>query len=289
LVAPHYGHFITASLSRLWHAFRRPSPDLRILVHSYNPLSENLERPYVAAILKGLGLSPSDFVQFDEPTVVSRLIVPGPSFDEQHRGHPVFGEMCRAIGDAVAGPGPTIDKPVYLSRLKLGGGVFSRMREEAAFAAALEEGGVDIVSPETLPFAEQVALHARRRFVIGTGSALHTSIFSRPPGWIVGLAPDGTVNTNLMLMDRLRGGSVVYVTQPGAKAVKGDAQVALVGTFRGERGLPLRKGERSVSEPLKGGAWIEYDLPDPAGFARDIVDFLRMQGAPLRSPASLAA
>jgi hypothetical protein len=278
-VLTHYGHYLTASLSRFWYFFRNSPRDIRILMHSECDLGEWFEGSAVATTLATLNLHRSQFVRFTEPTLIRKLIVPAPAFEEQHHAHRVFGAMCRWIGAEItaASPEPS-SRPVYLSKHKLANSVI-RIGNEIDFISALESAGVEIVSPEALPFPDQVALFASRQFVIGMGSPLHTAIFTSAKGWTIGLAPSAILNANQVLMDRLRGGSIVNVTPEEGCAVRTNwaAFKSLAESTADPR--KGRIGRLREKPPQEANDAMVYDLKDPGRYAKDIVQFLRLHGA----------
>ena len=90
--------------------------------------------------------------------------------------------------------------------------------------AAMRTAGIEVVHPETMPFAGQVGLLASSALVIGTaGSAFHTSVFCEHPPRIVGLAYGPVLNANYALIDALAGNDARYVHSPDVTALQSDA------------------------------------------------------------------
>ena len=213
----HYGHFVTTALARLWPIVSGGlEPGAKIVVHAHQSPEDWFTRDYVRTIFGALGLGPEDFVVWNEPTVIKRLVAPRPAFEEQNFVHRVFGRLCAHAGrrmlgsDFAAEPGG----PVYLSKVRHGPGT-SRLVNEGPLEAAMMSHGAAVAYPEAMPFIDQVRLLAHASCAYGTiGSALHTSLFSPRPSRIVALAYDETVNSNFHLIDRVVGNEAVYVYTP---------------------------------------------------------------------------
>ena len=97
-------------------------------------------RPYVAGKLGQLGLTPESFIHFREPTVVSRMIVPQPAFEEQHFAHSVLGELC-----TVTARSSTVHRhvrPADISKAKLGPASTYRLVKEAVIEQVFSENGI---------------------------------------------------------------------------------------------------------------------------------------------------
>jgi hypothetical protein len=182
----HFGHFLLETLNRFWSLREGGAGRTLWLVHGPADLRAWFGIPWMSTLLGALGLSRENFVWSDRPLRCRRLTLPHPSFRPQSHAHRAFGLMCRRIGDRLlAGADGTPDpRPVYLSKSRLRSGVI-RVANEAEIEAVLARAGVEIVHPETLPLAAQVALFARRPAVLGTtGSAFHLACSPRPRrGW----------------------------------------------------------------------------------------------------------
>lgn len=203
-VAGHYGHFLFALVARLW-AVPRPVPDdLRIVLLNGAIMDAIFAFEFARSILASLGLRPEHFARFTTPTLFDTLAIAEPAIEENLCGHALFAETCHRVGRALRAEGKGSDRPVYLTKRDLTEGV-SRFTNEAAFCDELERRGVEIVSPERLPFAEQVRLWRDRRAVGGAfGSILHTSVFI-PRRRYVALNTEGRINSCQAIIDRLNG------------------------------------------------------------------------------------
>jgi hypothetical protein len=244
----HFGHFLVTTLPRFWPLLgREPLPP--ILCHA--PTIPALWQPFgfAIAILARLGLTVADIHAFDGPMRLRRAVVPAPAFQEEAFAHPVFRDLCAAIGAGCYAPEEIgcEARPAYLAKTRLAGGV-RRFVNEDEVVAVLDREGVEIVHPETMAFAEQVRLFATRQGVAGSlGSAFHTALFAPGGRRVVVLSPDPAVNATFALVDALAGNAVAYLHQPGTAAILGE-----------------RFG-------------MEHRLPDPRGAAEGMLR--RMAGA----------
>ena len=204
-ITGHYGHFITASMARLWALRLASSPYTRYIV--LNPLSIEafLETEFIAEIFGAAGLTAASFLTVDRPVRFRRITVPSPAIEEHNFSHRVFGSLCARIGDVlVPEPTPTNDTPVFLSKSVLTSGV-SKIVNEKEFLDHLMREGVEIVNPETMSMREKIAMFRSRSLVTGlAGSGLHTGVFT-PNRDRLALNTVPTLLTNQMLLDQVSG------------------------------------------------------------------------------------
>ena len=210
----HYGHFLVNSLSRFWPLARSKfTGDVKYLCHGPGDPDTWFAIEFFSKIFTQLGLSRENFVTFDRTTRIPRLIVPETSFGEQCFIHPIYADLCHMVGagQLQSMPSRRKDTPVYLSKTKMIGGVI-RVINEDDILNRLEKGGVEIVFPEMLPFNEQVRLFAERPVITATtGSAFHTSVFTRPFGSIIGVnVVMPSVNSNYLLIDAANNNDAHY-------------------------------------------------------------------------------
>lgn len=221
----HYGHFLIDTLCRLW-AWREQGVGAKILYHGLVTPAEMFAQPFAAAIFGACGLGPEDFVKFDEPVRLGRVVVASPAMEELNFIHTGFARRFNEIGDIIC-PRPVArrnDMPVYLSKRNVMSGI-SHFVNEARFTEVLERAGVRIIEPEALGFAEQVALFRENSLVSGLiGSAFHTSLFT-PRCRMLVLNYERTVWSNQLLVDRANGNEARYVCEAaGSRALGGDGR-----------------------------------------------------------------
>ena len=243
----HFGHFLVETLPRYWtltrHRWSRP----KLLFHSDDFGNGFSSLPFAAQIFKALGLRSEDFIAFDRPTRLKRLVVPHASFRQQAWAHPVYGDLCRHIGRRLRGrdvctPDP---RPVWLSKSRLVQGV-TRLANEAELETELAKLGVDIVHPEQMSLKEQVRLYTERKTVMGTtGSALHVSVFAPPPRTMIGLSWENAINSNYKLFDAMSGARTRFYYDP-----------------------------ETMKRENEAGFSTTAQLPDPVRTARRLVDLI---------------
>jgi len=260
----HYGHWLTEGLSRLWpmcddareprrvitsrpfhswpgraRAFLRPAHShSRWTLRAFDPSRTLFKVVRVPARL--------DAVELILPSMIGRLF-----FDV--RPARTTSQVGRVIADRAGLPFPSAvsDRPVYLSRSRLGRGSTRLGEGEEALESGLRSRGVSIVHPQEMKLVEQVDLFRRHRTFVGVrGSAFHTVLLAYDPAAGAGyrflyLSPvtgratvpvDGvaTSRSNFVLIDEALGIQSHYVPcmtqsmQPGAApSYKIDATQAL--------------------------------------------------------------
>jgi hypothetical protein len=220
-INPHYGHFIVNSLARHWPRARPPQPKMKILSHGPANPDHWFALPFIKAIFNALGLTREDFVTFDRPTLIPRLIVPLTSMREQHHIHTVFGELCVRIGRNLLGAEHSLreTRPAYISKSALKSGVGCVVNENR-IVEILEREGVEIVFPERLDLPSQIRLFAERDNICAiAGSALHTQAFWPSRGKLSMISSTAGPNSNFFLIDLASKLCVDYFYPPGSRVV----------------------------------------------------------------------
>lgn len=211
----HYGHFLTASLSRLWFLGLADGPRGRLLCHDLSGGGPAYwaTLPHMASVFGALGLNAFSFAALDRPVRLRRVTIPRPCMEEQNFIHRRLGAFCRAIGGAVTAGQSLVrnDRPAYLSKSRLKTGIH-HFTNEAEVEERLAAAGVEIVHPQEMTFTAQAALFAERAVILGgLGSAFHTAIFAREGGRAVCLSPGSTINSNYLLLDQVCERAFTYV------------------------------------------------------------------------------
>ncbi|MDE2514449.1 MAG: glycosyltransferase family 61 protein [Rhodospirillales bacterium] len=123
----------------------------------------------------------------EEQVFCPRLCLPSFAHHGDYAPHALMRQFYAAYRPDIPTGG---ERRLCLSRHGLDGGGFSHPRifeQRAAMEAIAAARGFEIVAPESLPFAEQVALFRGARIVAGEyGSGMHNTIFSAP-GTVVGM------------------------------------------------------------------------------------------------------
>lgn len=220
----HFGHFIVNTIPRLWPIVRNGIGTHQLLFHGQAAPSDWFNIMFIREFFHALGIDRERIRFVDRPLSISRLIIPAPSFQEQHFAHRIFGRLCRRIGsDLLKNSGSfseTNPTPVYLSKGQLTSGV-GRFINETMLTDRLKLNGVEIVYPETLTLYDQVNLFSSRKKILGTlGSAFHSSIFCRTDADIVCISPSAAPNSNFVMMDHLSGAKIRYYYDPMTEVVE---------------------------------------------------------------------
>lgn len=201
----HYGHFLLTTLARCW-AIDGSAP---VLFHSV-PAVQDHGASYILELLRCAGLENRSF-SFDRPTRIRRVVVPEPSFYEQHSVWTHHATALSAIGRNVAPVATSVPKKVYLSKSRLHSGV-TGLDGEAFIDLRMRQAGFAVVHPESLGLAEQVNLFRKAELIVGTaGSAFHTlALVPHTSARRVVLTLNEFLNSNFLLLDRVSGGQAEY-------------------------------------------------------------------------------
>jgi capsular polysaccharide biosynthesis protein len=203
----HYGHFLTDSMARMWAALNVRLPCLMLDM-------SRLSGSYSSEILAALHLS---VVSPTAPTIYRTVWVPYPAFTRN--GHPAPEADAAHLRVTAALYQPDQPKrwvkPVFLSRARAQSTIRSTDAEtEAALAQTMAEAGFEIVHPETLPLAEQIAIFNESPTIVGMlGSAFLTALFSRHDyrGRLVMLTWEDKGTIRYKHVDTLKGYTAHYV------------------------------------------------------------------------------
>jgi len=207
----HYGHFLVDTLCRMWAWTRIRSPKIKILYHGDLNIDQFLQTPFVAEIFEILSLTANDFIKFDQPIIIHRVIIANPAFEELNFCYRAFTNFFNEIGskllDRTQGQN---DTPIYLTKMNLKSGI-SHYVNEADFVERLSKSGVEIISPESMSLREQIALFHTRTTITGLlGSAFHTSMFIPYRKFLV-LNYEQLLWTNQILIDKANRNRSIFV------------------------------------------------------------------------------
>jgi hypothetical protein len=211
-ITTHYGHFLVTTMSRIWAKYHYDKQGYKYVYHGVETPKELFGCGFIREIFEAFGILEHSLVQFDAPTLINKIVIPFPSFQELSYGFDVFAETFLKIGDYLTkGRSAQItDVPIFLSKNQITSGV-SGFINEADFVESLKREGVEIVYPETLSLAEQVALFRSGRLIGGMyGSAFHTSLFSHKNRLVI-FNYENKVWTNQIIIDKLCNNEAVYM------------------------------------------------------------------------------
>jgi hypothetical protein len=182
---PHFGHFTTEALARLWYAVEQ-RPDLPIVWHGPGAL----QVPHVRFILSTLGVADRTLT-ISRPTRIHEVHVPEPTMILRGPIHERHVALTREVATRVLGsdvPEPT-EQPLYFSRAGLSPELRS-MNGEHQLMRHLRDAGVKVVHPGELDDAEKIRLVNRHAVIVGPiGSAHLWSLFALEPRHVVYLCP----------------------------------------------------------------------------------------------------
>lgn len=177
-VPEHFGHAMTEQLSHLWgwHRARELDPEVRALVmgHEGRPLPG-----WQVELLEAGGVPADALVVPSAPVRVERLLACSPAYTIGAFVHPEILDTWDRVGAALADHGrPSGVGRVFLTRAHGKRACRNREQVERWFTDA----GFRVVSPETLPLADQVRLVRDADVVAGfAGSAMfHIALAQRP-------------------------------------------------------------------------------------------------------------
>lgn len=194
----HFGHFMVETLTSLWPTRAdleaEHGPITGLVFHRFTKLEPVHEWQATLLAASGYGDLPIRVVDA-EPLRVERLVVPGRTLAINGWALPEAAQVWRRIAHALAPAAPAAGRRVYLSRARFmhkehqsGRNLRVPMDFERAVDVMMAARGFEVVHPETLPIAEQVAALAGAVVVAGRpGSQLHLSIYASSDARVVTL------------------------------------------------------------------------------------------------------
>jgi len=183
-----YGHWLADFLPRL-HILTMCGHDIKTLKY----LLPAGMPAYTAAWFALLGIPEENVIHYDiaaESCLIESALIP-----TNLRGHscanPVFAQAARALSQNIPTPAEPPSKKLYLSRRNWAKPT-RRLTNVEAIERIFSNHGFQIIFPETLPIAEQIALFRTAKIIAGEyGSALHNAMFA--PAGATALALRGTL------------------------------------------------------------------------------------------------
>jgi hypothetical protein len=277
-------HFLVDTLCRMWAFKFYRKPNTKILYHGSESARTFFETKFASDIFTALGLSEADFIQFNEPTILNRVVIPNPSFEELNFAHKSFAEFMNDVGLSLAGDTHSAknDNPVYLTKMNIKFGISHYINEEE-FVNVLSKAGGEIIAPETLLLKQQIDIFKTRSVITGlTGSAFHTSLFV-PKREMLILNYHDTVWSNQILMDKANGNETRFVYDSAGDENKGNDQKFLNNFVMAK---PAELAEDFLREidgllqriPLNGGNAESRSKISQRNLAHQLV--VEFQGAP---------
>lgn len=219
----HYGHFLMSVLPRFWLGLFEDLSNYKVVFHGAGNPDGWLSHGFIRDFFEAIGLRRENFIVFKRPTIIPQIVVPRPAAEEHNFAHRVLGEWGKAAGTAVlrtTNLGRQKDA-IWLSKTRLARGV-QGFTNESELVDLLEAGGVQIVHPQELSFAQQVELLRSRPLVLGiAGSAFHTKILGSPAKF-VSIIPGEQINSNYAVIDEGCGNPMTYLRASTRPAMSPD-------------------------------------------------------------------
>lgn len=161
-------------------------------------------QPFERAILESVGVPSGDIVVFDKPVRVERLLAATPMFSMPQYVSPRIASVWDTVGQTVGAQAGEIQTPrrFFCGRERQNRSCHNGAEVEQLFS----EFGFEIVFPEHLPFAAQVAMFRNADVVAGyAGSALFTLCFCDQPKRVLMISPESYTANNEYLIAGVRG------------------------------------------------------------------------------------
>lgn len=174
IASAQIGHVITRSMGMLWALEALPK-DTKILFASL--MYPDATHAFMKNLFRELGIR-NDFRILRKPTHVERLITAPDLFSEvtQCMAPEAYATWLR--GRAVPRVPSPVGRKIYITRDRMSGLVGRHLCEDI-LEDNLARAGFDIVAPEQMSLAEQLAMYAEADVVIAAdGSALHILPFT---------------------------------------------------------------------------------------------------------------
>ncbi|MCD2498725.1 glycosyltransferase 61 family protein [Microbacterium nymphoidis] len=171
-----FGHFLTESLARLWWAIGNNIESMKVAFNRTYPVG--IDHPNFS-LVERLGISREQIVIVDEPMQFDKVVVPDQSF---YLGNGEYHDNLRFIYDSIrdsVSPG-AVEKIYFTRRRLVNRTTETRELNEEMLEDFYQRRGYKVVSPETLPLAEQISLIAGAKEIASTAGTLsHLVVFAQ--------------------------------------------------------------------------------------------------------------
>jgi capsular polysaccharide biosynthesis protein len=183
----------------------------------------SLDIAWVSDILNALGVK-RRILTIKRPALLQNVISPEPWMQHSFQIYPAYQNAHLKIAETI------LDRrsmpsygPVYLSRSGLADTQRTGGETELELENILRRRGFAIIRPETLSFADQVAIFNSSPLIVGmTGSAFHTALFSRMDyrGTLV-ILTEPKIFPRYVLVDSIKQYRVAYINCLNRPAIRG--------------------------------------------------------------------
>lgn len=195
--ASNYGHFLAEMLPKAWVARKLLSGPLGVLVQDVGGTLDQVMRE----ALEQAGFAPEQIVSAGREAVrVERLVMVDGLTEHGSYMAPVVME---SLDDITSGIAPAGAEKLLVLRSE---GSTRRLDEEEDVIAAAERGGFACVTPDRMPWREQVAAFKAARCIVGVmGAGLSNLMFTQAGASVTILAPENMPDTFFWFIAGLRG------------------------------------------------------------------------------------
>ena len=201
---PHYGHFITDGMSKLWAMDRLSG--LPLLMQARPSVREH-GCSYIHEIFGRLKLVERGLIMPTRPTLFRKVLAAKAAFQHTFRLYDCHRIPHLKVSNSILAEDDCLTncpEKIYLTR----SGLKSHERkaaEELELEQRLRNNGFVIVAPEQFSFAHQVRMFNAANWVVGTiGSAFHTCLFAHPnPDRALFMLTWEKINNRYLMIDEL--------------------------------------------------------------------------------------
>jgi len=222
---PHFGHFLTDGMSRLWALDHVPQSLPVLYLDRAHP--EFGSEPFSATVIRYLQLE-SRLLRFRRPTLVRRVFIPAPAIEHAYRIY--FSQSVPHVRTATRllerRKSAFRGKPVYLSRSSLPADL-RRSAQERELELKLSEIGMQTIYPERISMEDQIDIFNNSPVIAGMiGSAFHTELFRLEgnAGKLVILCWE-KINNRYRMIDIIKDSDVTYVNAAKLASVRDDKRI----------------------------------------------------------------
>ena len=211
----HFGHFMSEVVSRLWGwaVAKERRPELKALLSRTR--GDGMPS-FVYEVLATYGIGPNDIELYgrDETVEVEELIGVTPMYSMPDYVHPAIAEVWSTIGRNLTAEAVPRETPERIFVLRPPGAI-RPCRNEAELTERFLRAGFELVRPETMPLAEQLALFRGAKVIAGfAGSALVNLQYCETGKRVIVVGPESYTSSNDYLIGSVRGHEIDQVLSP---------------------------------------------------------------------------
>lgn len=217
---PHYGHFITDGMSKLWGIGR--APGIPLLMQARPPV-RNHGCTYIDEIHDRLKLVERGLLTPTKPTLFRKVLAAKSAFQHTFRLYDCHQAPHLQVAESIVGEdgrNATGPERIYLTRSRLKSHE-RRADEELDLENRLKKEGFEIVAPEQVAFIDQVRIFNSAKWIVGSlGSAFHTCLFAFPnPDRALFMLAWDKINPRYLMIDEITAQRSYYLNCMTVKSV----------------------------------------------------------------------